>query len=176
MLRAAFRELHGARLHGFALLVTLGDRALASRLTAEALSEGTAHASELRHPERASSWLRARVLRGVKRGRRSGSTREERRAVLTTLGVDAATFDILAGFTPVERAALIAGVIERLDPRDLEFVLGTSPTAVHRQTAAVRRHFLERRAATSASESLAEPVLANRVAEIAARALSRRPT
>ena len=30
LIRAAFRDLHGARLHGFALLVTLGDRANAA--------------------------------------------------------------------------------------------------------------------------------------------------
>jgi len=172
MLRAAFRDLHGARLHGFTLIVTLGDRSLASRLAAQALAEGSAHVSELRHPERASAWLRARVLRGVKRAHGPGSTPEERRATLAILGIDGGTFDTLAAFTPMERAALVAGVIERLDPRDLELVLGTSATAVHRQTVAVRRHFLERRAAGSATEGLAEPVLANRIAEIAERALS----
>jgi hypothetical protein len=37
ILRAAFRDAHGARLSGFALLVTLGDQALAASLAADAL-------------------------------------------------------------------------------------------------------------------------------------------
>ena len=59
LMRAAFRDLHGTRLHGFALLVTLGDRAHAARLTrGDALAAGMAQAAALRHPERAAAWLR----------------------------------------------------------------------------------------------------------------------
>jgi hypothetical protein len=177
MLRAAFRELHGARLHGFALLTTLGDRALASRLAAEALAEGARRAGQLRHPERAGAWLRRRVTRGLKRPSRPEPNREERRAALTALGVDAATFDTLATFTPLERATLVAAVIERLDPRDVEVVLQANAAAVYRQTASVRRRFIERRAAAHAAtgseaDALAEPLLATRITDIAERALS----
>lgn len=172
MLRAAFRDLHGARLHGFALLVTLGDRPLAGTLASEALAEGARRASELRHPERAAAWLRGRVTRGARRRRARGPGREERRAALTALGVDQATFDTLAVLTLVERAALVAGTIERLDARDLEIVLGVDPVNVRRQVAAVRSRFLERRAVLSAPEDLAEPRLAHRIGEIAARAMA----
>ena len=41
-LHDAFVELHGDRLFGFALLVTLGDATLAGTLTGEALSKGVA--------------------------------------------------------------------------------------------------------------------------------------
>src|SRR5262245_49203152 len=61
-LRDAFRELHGRRLHGFALLLTLGDRAEAARLASDALDAGVARVDELRHPERAAAWLRRRVV------------------------------------------------------------------------------------------------------------------
>lgn len=171
-LRAAFRDLHGPHLHGFALLVTLGDRPLAAQLAADALGEGTRRAAELTHPERAGAWLRGIVTRRARRSRGLGPGREERRAALTGLGVDRATFDTLAEMTPVERATLVAGAIERFDARDLELVLGTGPASVHRQAAAVRRRFLERRAAKSTTESLAEPLLAHRIGEIAERALS----
>jgi hypothetical protein len=172
MLRAAFRDLHGAHLHGFSLLVTLGDRPLAEQVSAEALAEGARRAAELRHPERAGAWLRARVMRELRRGRGPGPGREERRATLASLGVDHDTFDTLATLNPLERATLVAGVIERLAPRDLEVVLGANAAAVQRQTAAVRRRFLERRAARPSSASLAEPVLANRIRGIAERAVS----
>lgn len=172
MLRAAFRDLHGAHLHGFALLVTLGDRPLAARLAAEALAEGVRRAGELRHPERAAAWLRARVTRRASSRRGRGPRREERRAALTALGVDQATFDVLAGMTPVERATLVAAVIEGLDERDLEVVLGMNPAGVHRRAVAIRRRFLERRARLVATEELAEPLLAHRMRDIADRALT----
>jgi hypothetical protein len=172
MLRAAFRDLHGAHLHGFALLVALGDRPLAAQLAAEALAEGGRRARELRHPDRASAWLRARVLHGVRGAHGRGPGQEERRSTLATLGVDRRTFDTLADFSPVERATLVAAVIERLDPLDLEVVLGTNAAVVHRQTAAIRRRFLEHRSAQGATESLAEPMLARRIGEIADRAMS----
>lgn len=172
MLRAAFRDVHGAHLHGFALLVTLGNRPLAARLAAESLAEGVRRAAELRHPERAAAWLRARVTRRAGSSRGHGPGPEERRAALTALGVDQATFDVLADMTPFERATLVAAVIERLDERDLEVVLGMDSAGVHRRGAAVRRRFLERRARLAATEDLAEPRLAHRIGDIADRALT----
>src|ERR687895_367576 len=58
VVRAAFRELHGRRLHGFALLLTLGDRERAASLASDALAAGQLRVDELRHPERAAAWLR----------------------------------------------------------------------------------------------------------------------
>ena len=40
MMLEAFRELHGGRLHGFALLLTAGDRHAAAWLASEALAAG----------------------------------------------------------------------------------------------------------------------------------------
>src|SRR6187431_2709085 len=69
VLRAAFRELHGRRLHGFALLLTLGDRPGAARLASEALAAGAMRVDELRHPERAAAWLRHRLVDRARVGR-----------------------------------------------------------------------------------------------------------
>ena len=149
MLRAAFRDAHGARLNGFALLMTMGDRALAGALAADALAAGTRHATALRHPERAAAWLRRRVLRTMPRRSqpRPGSPDHERRAVLAALGVDEATYDVLARFSMEQRAALIAGEVEGLSPLDLEVVLGVGASSVRRRVAETRRVFLARRSA-----------------------------
>src|SRR4026207_1016269 len=44
LLRAAFRDLHGARLYGFALLVARGDRARAAQAASTALAAGAQRA------------------------------------------------------------------------------------------------------------------------------------
>lgn len=120
-LRDAFVELHSERLHGFAMLVTLGDRALAGALAAEALAQGSERIAELRHPERAAAWLRAGLTdaaRGPAWGHRR-PTEEERRDVLATLGVDPTTFDGLASLDVRGRAAVVAAHVERLSPIDV---------------------------------------------------------
>ena len=93
LVRAAFRDLHGARLYGFALLVTLGDRGRAARLSATALAAGASRLADLRHPERAAAWLRARVLADAARTVRSpgrGRLVPEALAAVEPLGVDTA--------------------------------------------------------------------------------------
>ena len=92
LVRAAFRDLHGTRLHGFALLITLGDRARAARLAGEAIAAGTARMTELRHPERAAAWLRRRVTRNAGRSGRPSRRRAagEGRQALEALGADPA--------------------------------------------------------------------------------------
>jgi hypothetical protein len=115
-LEAAFRELHGRRLHGFALLLTLGDTDRAAVLAGEALTAGTEHATELRHPERAAAWLRARVTR------RAGRVpRPDARSTLTLAGlaVDDATLAGLAVLDTRTRAAVIGRAVEGLDLRDV---------------------------------------------------------
>jgi DNA-directed RNA polymerase specialized sigma24 family protein len=133
--RAAFRDLHGTRLHGFALLVTLGDRARAARLAGEALAEGQARAAELRHPERAAAWLRRRVARGAaRRGRplRRHDAAPERRLALEVLGVDGAGFAGLAALTIRERAAIVADSVERFDRGDVATIVGVDGARLDR--------------------------------------------
>jgi DNA-directed RNA polymerase specialized sigma24 family protein len=172
MVRAAFRELHGPRLHGFSLLLTLGDRPRAARLAADALAEGAERAGELRHPERAAAWLRARVVRAA-RGwalpatRRAGTEPGEQ---LVQMGVDSLVFRGLAALRVRERAAIIATEIERLDPLDVAAVIEASPSRTHRMAADARRRYL--RAATPAQPPETRGPLAARILEAGRRAIS----
>ena len=171
--RAAFRELHGPRLHGFALLITLGDRALASRIAGEALRAGGDRVSELSHPERAAAWLRQRALRSARREtRRAASGGAHRRAALEELGVDAAAFAALAGLDVVERAALVASTIERLGAGDVATIVGQDGERLDRL---VRRS--RSAAIASGTRAIGQDVLdggpiADRVHAIASRAMT----
>lgn len=171
VLRSAFRELHGPRLHGFAILLTLGDRSEAARLAAEALNEGTVLATELRHPERAAAWLRARVVRGA-RGWTPGirRTSPDHGLALRQLGVDAPALRGLSALSHVERAALIASDVERLDPLDVATVLNASTSRARRIATAARRRYLRVATPPAAPDTPGE--LATRVREAAHRAMS----
>lgn len=180
LLRAAFRDLHGARLHGFALLVTLGDRRLAERLAAEALADGVRRADSLRHPERAAAWLRQHVVRALgRRNARGGSepTDEERRRALATLGVDTPAVAALSALDQAHRIALVAGWIEGLDLRDLEGVIRYRPATLARMVTQARGQFLDAylRAAPdvpTVMRSTAEPgPLARRIRAVAERTM-----
>lgn len=136
--------MHGTRLHGFALLVTLGDRHRAADAAGEALAEGTRRAHELRHPERAAAWLRARVFRALRRRRFGSGDADEaaRRHALAALGVDERAYDALARLSTIERTALVAANIERLDTVDIETVLASERREAQRLVRQARRHYL----------------------------------
>jgi DNA-directed RNA polymerase specialized sigma24 family protein len=174
LMRAAFRDLHGTRLHGFALLVTLGDRANAARLTAEALASGMARADELRHPERAAAWLRRRVTQAAGRSgdparRRAGP---EDRQALAELGVDAAMFAGLSGLTTRQRAALVADSVERLDRGDVATVVGINGARLDRLIRSVRDRYAVAVASGLDDETSADGPTATRIRTLAARALT----
>ena len=172
-LGAAFRELHGRRLHGFSLLLTLGDQALAARLTAEALTAGATRIDELRHPERAAAWLRARVV-GAMPGRHHAPSPDEERAALDPLGADPAVVDGLADLNVRQRAAIITTDIERLDVRDVETVVGRHGAGLERLLARARRRYLIAYAAVplaSGRDPEAGP-LVRRIRAVATRTLA----
>jgi hypothetical protein len=83
-----------------------------------ALAEGTDRAGELRHPERAAAWLRARVLRQLRSSGERPSGVRERHAVLSELGLAEPAADALAQLSLSERAALIAAAVEDLAMAD----------------------------------------------------------
>lgn len=125
-LAQAFVDLHGERLHGFALLVTLGDVERASVLSAEVLELGVARIDQLRHPERAGAWLRAALTQAA-RGPAWGHQRPdeaERRQALRRLGVDDATFDALAVLDVRSRAAVVASSVEGFSAADVYEIAG----------------------------------------------------
>ena len=170
-LRRALRELHAPSLHGFALLLTLGDRRRAVSLTADALAAGEAHATELRHPERAAAWLRARVVAAAGR-RDSRIDAQVRLDALDTLGVSPAVLAGLAALGVVERAALIGSGIERLDDRDVAAIVGRSGNRFDALLRRARQGFLDGCAAAPDGPSGFGGPLTDLVRAAAARAMT----
>ena len=153
-LHDAFVELHGERLLGFALLVTLGDRTLAGILSSEALAAGTERIGQLRHPERAAAWLRARLTQEA-RGPAWGHqrpTEPERREALLALGVEPATYDALASLDVRGRAAIAAAAVEGLTDADVHEIVG-SDDRVRR----ARRDYLTAYVAASGTRNAKPP-------------------
>lgn len=171
-LRDAFRDLHGSRLHGFALLLTLGDRHLAARLAASALAAGAARAGDLTHPERAAAWLRHHVLQAVGRRSRSGPQRAERRAALEALHVDAVAFEALAALGPRERAAVIAATVERLDLRDVATILDLDTGRLERLLRRARTRASAAGSGAIGEAGAADGPIATMIRSIAARAMT----
>ncbi len=165
VMRAAFRELHGRRLHGFALLLTLGDRPEAARLASEALAAGAVRVDELRHPERAAAWLRNRV---VARARVGGTERVDARALLA-LGVDEPLVVAFGSLGRLERAALIASTVERLDRRDVASIVGREGSSLDRLLRRARERLM-RAYADTATEPPEGPI-ASHVQSLARRAM-----
>ena len=166
VVRAAFRDLHGRHLHGFALLLTLGDAAGAAQLTVDALDAAGPRLDELRHPERAAAWLRARVGR-MSRGIARGALRLQ---PLAELGVDPEVAGALGTLGHLERAAVIAASVERLDRRDVGTVVGRDGVALDRLLTRSRRRYAAAHAARAGEEIAAGPMV-DRVRAEAARAL-----
>ena len=174
LVRAAFRELHGTRLHGFALLLTLGDRARAARLAGEALAAGMSRTAELRHPERAAAWLRRRVTRNAGRAGRhtQGRSAGDGRPALEELGAGAAAFAGLSALTTRERAALVADSIERLERGDVATIVGIGGARLDRLIRRVRVRYTTTVAAALDEASAADGPTVERIQAIAARALT----
>jgi hypothetical protein len=168
----AFVALHGERLLGFGLLVTLGDRGLATMLSAEALAAGADRIGQLRHPERAAAWLRARLTKAA-RGPAWGQRRPsdpERREALRALGVEPAAYDALASLDVRGRAAIAASAVEGLTAADVHEIVG-SDDRVRR----ARRDYLTAYVAASRIRNEKPPAgtLTNRVNATAAPVRSR---
>lgn len=177
LLRQAFRDVHGASLHGFAVLISLGDRSRASSAAGDALAEGAGRAAELRHPERAAAWLRARVLLALRRtSERRPQPQTERRAVLLQLGMTETSAAALERLSLDERAALVAGSVERFSNTDVATILGHEVLASQRILRSARQHYL--RAASRlmhdlTAEAMPGGEIAQRVLQAADRAIGR---
>jgi len=168
---AAFRELHGPRLRGFALLLTLGDEASATRLAADALAAGSVRVIQLSHPERAAAWLRQRVFREAS-DRASVGVQDGAGVVRERLGVDAAGFAALGALNLRERAALIATTVEQLDQRDVGTIVGLEGKRLERLVQRARRRVTAGAMGNPDAQSASEGPLVTRIRAIAARALT----
>ncbi len=169
--RSAFRDLHGPRLHGFALLLTLGDRPRAARLAAGSLRAAEADLASHRHPERAAAWLRASVLRSTGR-RATALPLPERQLALTELGVSATALAGLAALGTRARAAVIAASIERLDELDVAAIVGRDGARLESLLRNARSRYLEGAATVPAERGLTPGPITQRLMASAARALS----
>jgi hypothetical protein len=176
-LRAAFWDTHAARLHGFALLITIGDRQRAASAAATAMAAGAERAAELRHPERAAGWLRHQVIRELRRTRRTPNlAAKERHAALRGLGATKAVISSLEGLTVERRAALVAGTLEGLGLPDVATILDTDLIRASRAVEGARREYLAAAAREATPAKSAGPgPLAQRIGMISARALGSAP-
>ncbi len=172
-LHAAFWDIHAARLHGFALLLTIGDRSRAASATAAAMEAGAGRAAELRHPERAAGWLRHQVITELRRTWPTlRLTPTERREALRRMRVAETVISSLEGMTVEQRAALVAGVIEGLDVADVATTLDTDVGSASRAVEGARRAYLASAARGAARTAEATPgPLARHIREITARAV-----
>lgn len=169
-LRVALREIHGASLHGFAILLVLGDRGRAAALTAQAFRAADARVGDLRHPERAGAWLRAEVTRRAGTGV-SLIDADERLLALGSLGVTRPVLAGLAALDRAERAALIASWVERFDARDVATIVGRDGDRLERLLRRARSRFLDGHAAAPSDGQSETGPLAYVVRSSAARAM-----
>ena len=171
LLQSSFRDLHRDRLYGFALLLTLGDERLAAQATVGALVDGARDVTEHRYPERAAVWLRARVLRRVRRWRSPASSRSA--TALEPLGVGERAFSGLEALSLRERAALVAIDVEQFDDGDAATVLDLRPASLLEVVRRARRRYLAAATATATDVDHADGPVRSRVRRAASRALSR---
>ncbi len=171
LLRSAFRDLHGSRLHAFALLLTLGDRRRAAHLAAEALSAGSDRLPELRHPERAAAWLRARVTGAAGSDDRRLDV-EARLEALADLNVGPQALAGLSALRRVERAGLIATAVERLDRRDVAVIVNRDGERLDALLRRARRRYLDGATATPDAPANPSGPIGERIAGSVARTMA----
>jgi DNA-directed RNA polymerase specialized sigma24 family protein len=169
--RAAFRDLHGPRLHGFALLLTLGDASKAASLASDALYDADSMVAELRHPERAAAWLRARLTRAARTDARRLVT-HRRLEALQVLGVGETALAGLARLSRLERAAVIASTIEQMDRRDVATIVGRRGSRLEKLLHQARRHYLEGAAAAPIAPGGPPGPIRRQIATSAARTMT----
>lgn len=167
--RTAFRDLHGRRLYGFALLVTAGDRRRAAAASAAALRDAGGRIDELRHPERGAAWLRTHVLRSIRGGRPAPPA--EAAAALRDLGVEEHTRVGLGALDRTARAVLVLADIERMDHRDVAAVIGRPGPTVERILQRARLRFAVAAARELPADEVTTPTV-ERVRTTAARAMA----
>lgn len=161
---AAFREVHERRLHGFALLLTLGNRSAAAELARNALREAEPRLQELAHPERGAVWLRRHVLRHAPKrveGGGRGPFRRNRPAPnsaegVADLGANEILVEALARLDLQARAALILQDVERFREVDVADALGTDLRASERLLRDARAKYSQAYTAAAARHGSAD--------------------
>jgi DNA-directed RNA polymerase specialized sigma24 family protein len=161
------------------LLLALGDRQLAAATASRALAAGMSEAARMHHPERAAVWLRRRVIRELPAAKRFRPRRTPPdAAALAELGAAPAVLEALAQLPFEQRAIFIAGEVERLDERDVAWMLGQPLSATRRALRDARARYLA--ATISALRASPSPAprpgpIARRVEEATARTIGIAP-
>jgi hypothetical protein len=169
---AALGGLHGGQLHGFALLLTLGDQPAAAKLATDALAAGAVRANELQHPRRATAWLRHSVLGAAKRrGTDPNHDEPTRRAALRALGLNDEAHAALSALSILERAAVVASHVEGLEEPDVATVVGLDPVRSRRLVRDALRRAISAGMAQPSRSGPDGPIVA-RTRQIAARVLA----
>ncbi|HEX3219757.1 MAG TPA: hypothetical protein VHU77_07015 [Candidatus Limnocylindria bacterium] len=146
-----------AALHGFALILTIGDRSQSASVAARAFADAAPADPEV-DPSRVTTWLRARVLRDVRRLPRDARlTSDDRFAALHELGVERSTTEALAGLSLDERAALIAASVERHELSAVATIIGKSPGEARRILRAARAGYRDAALAAQAKPRITSP-------------------
>ena len=176
-LQVAFWDAPAARLHGFALLLTVGDEPRAAAAARAALEAGDEHAAEMQPPEQAAVWLRRQLISEL---RKTWPTPylppQERRAALGRMGVVEPLISSLEGMSAEGRAALIASTIEGMGMADVATTLDTDLGGAYRAVEGARRDYLTAAARMAAGRPAATPgPLAHRIGEIRAGAIADLP-
>jgi DNA-directed RNA polymerase specialized sigma24 family protein len=170
-LHEAFWDTHAARLHGFALLLTIGDEPRATSAAVAALQAGAGRADELRHPERAAGWLRHQVITELRRSWPTPRlTAAERRDALRKMRVAETVISSLEAMSVERRAALVAGVIEGLDAADVATALDTDLASASRTVEGARREYLAAATPVARASGPTPGPLAQRIQEMTAHA------
>jgi DNA-directed RNA polymerase specialized sigma24 family protein len=173
-LQATSLDAYAARLHGFALLLTVGDEPRAAAAAIAALEAGE-RAAELQHPEQAAAWLRRQVIAELRRTWPTPSLPpEERRAALGRMAVGEPLISALESMSAEHRAALVAGTIEGLGMADVATTLDTDLAGAYVAVEGARLDYMTAAERMAAPGPAATPgPLAKRISEIRARAVDK---
>jgi hypothetical protein len=169
LLQAAFRDLHRARLYGFALLLTLGDRALAADATDRAIAEASGDVTAHRYPERAAAWLRSRVVRRL--GRRRPSVSPGTYQQLEPMGLGPGAVAGLAALSLRQRAAIIVVDVEGFDDEDAATAVALRPPGLRSLVRRARVRYLDAASGVDEANGLPDGPVIQRVRAAAERAL-----
>jgi hypothetical protein len=129
-----------ARLEGFALIVTLGDRERAAAVVREAWTSTEQDTADDVTPAE----LRRRILHAlrIRRNRAASPTDAARRGALEQLHVSDAAFAGLAALNQRQRAAIVAAWVERASREDLTTILELDGERLERFVAQAGRRYL----------------------------------
>jgi DNA-directed RNA polymerase specialized sigma24 family protein len=175
-LQAASWDAHAARLHGFALLLTVGDQPRAASAAIAALEAG-AERAESQDSDQAAAWLRREVIGELRRTWPTPQLPpEERHAVLHRMGVADPLISSLEGMSAERRAALVVSTIEGMAMADVANTLDTDLGDAYRVVEAARLDYLTTAMQVTAPGPAEIPgPLARRISEIQARAIAKVP-